>query len=94
MYFTELADNDPGRIGIGLSRLAETLQAAGNRFQHDENLRRMLKEEIVSKVDKAYKELEKPLAILNGGKTGKVSAALVSLLLPCVSGDMRTHADA
>ena len=75
LYFTELADEDPVRIGIGLSRVAETLQAAANRFLHDQNLRKILKDDYVAKIDAAIKQLEKPLAVLNGGKTGKVCLA-------------------
>ena len=64
-----------------LSRSAETLQNAGNRFLHDESLQRVI-DVCVAAIDKAFKDLEPHLKIINGGKTGKVS--LLAIALPCL----------
>ena len=73
-FFTELAaapDNCKDaeyRVGVGLSRLAEVLEACIEEFLARDNLHKLLKEKVVAKVKAEAEELLPHVKALNAGR--------------------------
>jgi hypothetical protein len=76
MFFNELAADESNckdpvkRVGIGVSRYAETYANAIKEWQGHEDLRKMLLPKVVKKVDDEARELLPHLERINAGKTG------------------------
>ena len=75
-FFSEFAADESNckdpvkRVGIGISRYAETLTNAIKEWQGQVDLRKMMKDSVVQKVDKEAAELLPHLENINAGKTG------------------------
>ena len=78
-FFSELAADDSNskdamkRVGIGISRFAETLINAIKEFKGQTDLRKMLQPKIVEKLDAEADALLPHLEFINAGKTGFAS---------------------
>jgi len=73
-FTSELASPDEARVGIGLSRTAETLIVAIEHLD-DTNIKKLLNEEALAKAKTESDALLPHLRILNAGKTSAGDAA-------------------
>lgn len=73
-FHSELASTDPYRIGVGLSRMAEAVEAGIGRLK-DPNVRRLLKDEFLQRALDEAVEIEASCKALNAGKGSQRESA-------------------
>ena len=77
-YFTELADMDDYRRGVGLSRAAETLLAMGAALDQPV-FKQVCQKDILAKALREFQTLKPHLEVLNGGKASQTTKTSTSL---------------